>query len=159
MLGKSDSAELLCTYQGRRVLVEGKSSGGRAGEGIYAKLVTHLELWPRLVPKKPVDGGVLVVNHECRKEPGARSVKAFTRAAFVQGALHPIVTSMELFEAWRAGDKRRVRALVMGAPSEGEAPVEVLVATSVHTTERPMSQHQNTTRSRGTATIDIVVVL
>lgn len=123
MLGKSDSADLLCTYQGRTVLVEVKSSGGRAGEGIYAKLVTHLELWPRLVPKKPVDGGVLVVNHECRKEPGARSVKAFTRAAFVQGALHPIVTSMELFEAWRAGDKRRVRALVMGAPSEGEAPV------------------------------------
>lgn len=58
MLGKSDSADLLCTYQGRTVLVEVKSSGGRAGEGIYAKLVTHLELWPRLVPKKPVDQGV-----------------------------------------------------------------------------------------------------
>lgn len=113
-LGETASADLLCTLGDSSVLVEVKSAGGNASESLYAALVKHIDAW-RANPSRPaIDGGVLIVNHEHKKQPAERARSPYTRQAFIDSQRYPVVTALELFDAWRACDRVRVRALVFG---------------------------------------------
>lgn len=114
VLGEPASADLLCTLGSRSLLVEIKSVGGNASESLYATLVKHVDAWHVNPSRPPIDGGVLVVNHEHKKDPADRSPSPYTRQAFLDSQQYPVVTTVELFDAWRTGDRERTRALLFG---------------------------------------------
>jgi hypothetical protein len=64
LLGDTTSADLVVTLAGKRRLIEVKSASGSAAETLVRQLETHLQTWPQLRPNDPVDGGLLVVNHQ-----------------------------------------------------------------------------------------------
>ena len=136
-LGETASADLLCTLGVRSVLVEVKSVGGNASESLYAALVKHVDAWNANPSRPAIDGGVLVVNHEHKKQPAERSQRPYTRQAFIDSQKHPIVTAVELFDAWRTGDWARVRALVFGDTIAEAQPSALFSAPSnaKHTTD------------------------
>lgn len=136
-LGETASADLLCTLGVRSVLVEVKSVGGNASESLYAALVKHVDAWNANPSRQAIDGGILVVNHEHKKQPAERSQRPYTRKAFIDSQKHPIVTAVELFDAWRTGDWARVRALVFGDTIAEAQPTALFSAPSntKHTTD------------------------
>ena len=68
-LGDSKSADLLATYGAERRMIEVKSAAGNAPEKLVSALERHLATWPSLRPDEPIGAGVLVVNHQHRKDP------------------------------------------------------------------------------------------
>ena len=114
-LGDTKNADLLCTYDGRFRLVEVKSASGSAPERAYQDLVRHLREWPSLPGSVPVEGGALVLNHEHRSVPGDRSRKPYGRPEFLAAQTEPIVTTLDLFDAWREEDAVTIRRLLFGA--------------------------------------------
>jgi hypothetical protein len=127
-LGGTKNADLLCSYGGRSRLVEVKSAGGNAPERAYQDLVRHLREWEKLPGTTSVEGGTLVLNHEIRTDPHARSPKPYGRPEFLAAQTEPVVTTMELFNAWREEDAGAVRRLLFGslnAPAaESNPPAE-----------------------------------
>jgi hypothetical protein len=113
-LGATESADLLAAYGPERRLVEVKSASGNASEKLVAALETHLRTWPSLRPNDPVGGGVLVVNHQYRKEPGERSAQVYERAAFVDSLTVEVLGTRDLFAWWAASDWSAIRAAVLG---------------------------------------------
>ena len=83
-LGGTKNADLLCSYDGRSRLVEVKSASGPAPERAYEDLVRHLREWEKLPGSTPVDGGALVLNHEHRAAPHARSPEPYGRPSSSQ---------------------------------------------------------------------------
>jgi hypothetical protein len=127
-LDGTKNADLLCNYGGRSRLVEVKSAGGNAPERAYQDLVRHLRELEKLPGTTPVEGGTLVLNHEIRTDPHARSPKPYGRPEFLAAQKEPVVTTMELFNAWREEDAGAVRRLLYGnlnAPAaESKPPAE-----------------------------------
>lgn len=145
-LGDTTSADLLVFDGRRRRLVEVKSAGGSAGEKLVAALERHLQTWPQLRPQEPVDGGVLVVNHQHKLDPDNRSPEVFTRPEFVAALTVTVLSSRRLFDWWRYSDWEAIQAAVMGT---AERP------TSTATSEpqpdagtRPPSEPENQRRPR-----------
>jgi hypothetical protein len=62
-----------------------------------------------------VEGGTLVMNHEIRTDPHARNPKPYGRPEFLAAQTEPVVTTMELFNAWREEDAGAVRRLLFGS--------------------------------------------
>lgn len=120
-LGGTKSADLLCTNDGRSRLLEVKSSSGGAPERAYQDLIRHLREWPSLPGSRPIEGGVLVINHEIRTVPLDRSPRAYNRPEFLAAQTEPIITALDLFNAWREEDWSAVRHLVFGPVFEGAA--------------------------------------
>ncbi len=114
LLGETSSAELLVSLGERRRLIEVKSASGNAAETLVGQLETHLRTWPQLRPADPVDGGVLVVNHQHRTEPGERSASVYTRPEFVAALTVPVLSTRQLFDWWRASDWAAIRQAVLG---------------------------------------------
>jgi hypothetical protein len=85
-------------------------------------LTRHLETWPSLRRNEPVDGGVLVVNHQYRKHPSDRSERIYERAAFVDSLAVEVIGSRDLFTWWAAGDWPAIRAAVFGVAASTTAP-------------------------------------
>jgi len=112
------SADLLVTGEGRRLLVEVKSERGGAKESLVADLYRHLDTWPQLRPDQPVDGGVLVVNHEHKKDPRERSAAVYTRPEFVGSLTVAVLGSLQLFDWWRADDWSAIRRAMLTAPGQ-----------------------------------------
>ncbi|UFS57639.1 hypothetical protein [Subtercola endophyticus] len=126
-LGETSSADLLCSYQGRVRLVEVKATSGNAGERLYGDLLRHLREWPGLPNATPIEGGVLVLNHEHKKEPLDRTREPYSREGFLAAQNEGVVTSLQLFETWRDEDWTGLRALVFdpfGTPETGKASHE-----------------------------------
>ncbi|GAA3667063.1 hypothetical protein GCM10022237_28800 [Nocardioides ginsengisoli] len=99
------SADLLATGPGgRRRLIEVKATAGMPGEDKARDLIRHLSTWPELCPNEPVDGGVLIVNHQHRLPPPERSPKVFTRPEFVATLTFPVLPSWRLFRWWAEED-------------------------------------------------------
>jgi len=119
-LGGTKSADLLCSYAGQTRLVEVKSVGGRASERLYFDLLRHLETWPAMGNAQSISGGALVLNHEHKKHPLERSAMPYTRAEFLASQREPVVTTRDLFDAWRTADYQTVRSLLY--PSGAAAP-------------------------------------
>jgi hypothetical protein len=103
------SADLLVTGFNLRVLVEVKSETGSAKEDLVAPVRRHAETWPQLRPGEPVDGAVLVVNHERRRDPRTRSTAVYARPEFVASLDILILSSMQLFHWWRAEGWESIR--------------------------------------------------
>jgi hypothetical protein len=116
----TQSADLLCEWEGHRRLVEVKSAGGRATEKLYDYLRKHLSTWAAHPERDPVDGGVLVINYEHQTPPLDRSPQPFSRIEFVRSLTDPVVGTVELYNAWRTGDWERIRTMFLpglaGAP-------------------------------------------
>jgi len=111
VLGGTKNADLLVTSANRSRLVEVKSAGGKATERAYDDLVRHLTAWPHLTDSVPVEGGAFVINHEYKRVPGDRERQPYQRPEFLQAVTEPIVTTLDLFDAWRQEDSHRIRSL------------------------------------------------
>jgi hypothetical protein len=113
-LGGTKNADLLCTYGDRSRLVEVKSASGNAPERAYEDLVRHLRGWRSLQGNTPVEGGALVLNHQHRSVPHERSPKPYSRPEFLAAQAEPVITTLDLFEAWREEDLKTIRRLLFG---------------------------------------------
>lgn len=109
------SGDLLVEYDGRRVLVEVKATGGNAQEQLVEKLRRHQQTWPQLRPDQPLDGTALVVNHQHKQPPADRWEDVYRRREFVDSLEHPVVSTLALFDAWRREDWTAVREAI-GVP-------------------------------------------
>lgn len=127
-LGGTKNADLLCVYEGRARIVEVKSANGSASENAYQDLIRHLREWPTLSEATPVDGGALVMSHELRREPLERTPRPYARPEFLNAQTEPIISAVELFNAWRLGDDQAIRSLLFGSQattvSKGNDPVD-----------------------------------
>jgi hypothetical protein len=117
-LGGTKNADLLCTYSGRSRLVEVKSASGNAPERAYEDLVRHLRGWRSLQGSTPVEGGALVLNHQHRSAPHERSPKPYSRPEFLAAQAEPVITTLDLFEAWRDEDLKTILGLLFGNATE-----------------------------------------
>jgi len=122
-LGATESADLLVSRGSQRRLVEVKSAGGQAGENLVGSLRKHLDTWPTVKPDLPVDGGVLIVNHQHKLTPQERTATVYSRKAFTESLAYPVLSTRDLFEWWRKGDGEAVRNAVLGlAQAEAGKP-------------------------------------
>ena len=129
LLGDTGNADLLVEYAGRRLLVEVKSCTGPAGERLVEAPRRHLSTWPQLRASLPVDGVVLVLNHQTKTHPLDREGQPYRRPEFVASLEFAVLTTRQLFDWWRAGDHDAVRAAVMGTPHR-DTPVANMAPTS-----------------------------
>jgi hypothetical protein len=95
LLGDTTSADLVVTLAGKRRLIEVKSASGSAAETLVRQLETHLQTWPQLRPNDPVDGGLLVVNHQYRLLPDERSTSVYTRPEFLAALTTPVLSTRD----------------------------------------------------------------
>ncbi|MFH8620121.1 hypothetical protein ACH4E8_34270 [Streptomyces sp. NPDC017979] len=97
---------------------------GTVAPGIHLpdKLLKHLNTWPGLTGTKPVDGGVLVVNHQIKLQPAQRDVEVYTDRAFAEALTVPVIGSARLFDRWRRGDWDAVRHAVFGETGVVQPP-------------------------------------
>jgi hypothetical protein len=121
-LGGTANADLLCTYRERSRVVEVKSASGSASERVYQDLVRHLREWEKLPGSTSVEGGALVLNHQHRKAPHERDSKPYGRPEFLAAQAEPVITTMELFDAWREENDDAVRRLLFGDPGPVPEP-------------------------------------
>lgn len=122
-LGASKSADLLVgSGHDPWRLVEVKSAGGSAGERLVADLQRHLDTWPHLRPDVPISGGVLIVNHQHRQHPSERTPRVYSRPEFIAALPVTVLSSLELFHWWRAGDWAAIRSAVLGETTTEQVP-------------------------------------
>lgn len=107
-LGDTASADLLAEWDGRRRLVEVKSSKGNASETLMGRLENHLRNWPA-PGRDNVEGGVLVVNHQHGLPPSQRTEAVYSRPEFLRNLPAPVISTRQLFDWWRLGDRVGVR--------------------------------------------------
>ncbi|GGM23016.1 hypothetical protein GCM10007977_025260 [Dactylosporangium sucinum] len=154
-LGGTKSADLLVSAGDAppRQLVEIKAVGGAAQESLVGHLQRHLDTWPQLRPDLPVTGGVLVVNHQHKLPPAERPAQVYTRPEFVASLPVTVLSSMELFGWWRAGDWPAIRSAILGAEPTA-APVPPQSPTASHPGQAPPDPSRSWWRRRrsGTAT-------
>lgn len=132
-LGGTRSADLLVSVDGpSRRLVEVKSASGAAPENLVGYLERHLATWPQLRPEQPVTGGVLVVNHQHRQHPAARTAQVYSRPEFVAALPVTVVSTVELFGLWRTEDWTAIRTIMLGTEASqrtvAKTPTEVAEA-------------------------------
>ena len=113
-LSATESADLLVTDGSQRRLVEVKSAGGPASERLASFLQKHLGTWPNLRPDLPLDGGVLIVNHQHKLPPQERTATVYNHKPFTDSLSFPVISTRDIFEWWRTGDWAAVRDAVLG---------------------------------------------
>lgn len=106
----TQSADLLLVWLGHRRLVEVKSVAGAASENLYGQLRKHLDAWAAS-GREPVEGGALVVSHGLRTPLMQRGRDVYTRPEFVRSLEHPVVSALDLFDAWRERKWDRVHEM------------------------------------------------
>ncbi|MFY1656162.1 hypothetical protein [Micromonospora sp. WMMD1274] len=117
-LGGTKNADLLCTYAGRTRLVEVKGVSGSAPERAYQDLVRHLREWEKLAGVTPVVGGALILGHQLRVAPQERSRQPYGRPEFLAAQAEPVITTLDLFDAWREEDAEEIRRLLFVPAAE-----------------------------------------
>lgn len=111
-LGDTISADLLAEYDGKRWLVEVKSSSGSAPEKHVGDLLRHIDTWPQIDSERPIDGGALISNHNHKIDPSRRPRAVYSRPEFVASLTVPAISTRDIFDAWRQEDFPRLRSLV-----------------------------------------------
>lgn len=101
VLGDTSSADLLAELDTRRRLIEVKSASGHAGEKLMGQLENHLRNWPP-PGQAPVEGGVLIVNHQHRRPPAERSDAVYDRSDFLRNLTAPVISTRQLYDWWRS---------------------------------------------------------
>ncbi|MGY1618862.1 hypothetical protein ACI797_19145 [Geodermatophilus sp. SYSU D00691] len=123
VLGRPASADLLVAYANRVRMIEVKSAGGNPSERLVDSAKKHLATWPALRPDIVVDGILLVINHQTSTHPLDRSTSAYSRSEFVRTLSIPVLTTLDLFHAWRQGDYDAIRnAIFSEDPPLGDTP-------------------------------------
>lgn len=145
-LSDTASADQLVSHEGERRLVEIKSVSGRANEKLVAALYRHLDTWPQLKPHLPVDGGVLIVNHQHRLDPAERSAEVYGRAEFVTSLRVPVLSSRQLFDWWRASDWLAIREAILARPTPRQESSAVSPPKGSARTPQPPSWRERLTR-------------
>ena len=112
--GDTISADLLASIGQRRMLVEVKSATGNAAENLVEVAVKHLRTWPALRPNDPVEGIVLVLNHQTRLHPDDRNAEPYSRREFLESLTMPVIPSRRLFDWWRMRDWPSVVSSIFG---------------------------------------------
>jgi hypothetical protein len=120
LLGDTLNADLLAEYGGRRLLVEVKGAGRAPSERLAEAPARHLATWPKLRPELPVDGVVLVLNHQANTHPLDRDAAPYRRPEFVASLTFPVLSTLQLFNWWRTGNHEAPRAALFG-PMDGAA--------------------------------------
>ena len=113
--GDTSSADLLGELDGRRRLIEVKSSSGNAPESLIGRLENHVRNWDAPGRDK-IEGGVLIVNHQHRLSPAARSTAVYDRSEFLRNLSAPVISTMQLFDWWRLGHWSSIRDAVFVSP-------------------------------------------
>lgn len=121
-LGGTRSADLLVCAGPQRRLVEVKATGGAAPESLVGHLDRHLATWPQLRPHQPVEGGVLIVNHQHKLHPAQRATQVYSRPEFVDALTVPVISTVELFDWWRTADWASIQAAVLGTELSPAGP-------------------------------------
>jgi hypothetical protein len=151
MLEGKRNADLLCSYRGRARLIEVKSAAGSPGERLYDDLLRHLREWPGIPNATAVDGGALILNHEHGKVPLDRSPEPYSRPEFLAGRTEPILTTWQLFEAWRDERWDWVHAAIFGpeadAPQGGVDPRQALLDEPLAPSSGPAAQKDSSRHS------------
>ena len=123
-LGGTKSADLLVGADGMASrLVEVKGTSGPAQEHYVGHLQRHLETWPQLRPDEPVSDGVLIVNHQHKLHPSARSAAVYARPEFVaslESLPVTVISTVRLFNWWRAADWTAIRNALLGGPGASD---------------------------------------
>ena len=122
LLGDTSSADLLAELDTQRRLIEVKSASGNAGEKLMGQLENHLRNWPP-PGQGPVDGGVLIVNHQHRLPPAERSHAVYDRPDFLRNLAAPVISSRELYEWWRSAAWDQIRSAVFPSTAAATATV------------------------------------
>lgn len=117
---RSASADLLVTHLDRRRLVEVKSASGNASERLVDSARRHFETWPTLSPLG-VEEVVLVVNHQTSSHPIDRSTDVYSRPEFVASLTIPVITTLQLYHAWRRGDYVAIQQALFRSPPHRNA--------------------------------------
>ncbi|GIJ29085.1 hypothetical protein Vqi01_42470 [Micromonospora qiuiae] len=117
-LGGTKNADLLCTYAGCARLVEVKGVSGSAPERAYQDLVRHLREWEKLPGVTPVVGGALILSYQLRVAPQERSRQPYGRPEFLAAQTEPVITTLDLFDAWREEDAKEIRRMLFGPVTE-----------------------------------------
>jgi hypothetical protein len=112
LLGRTASADLLVVQSDRRRLVEVKSASGNASERLVDAAKKHLATWPELRPDIEVEGILLIVNHQATAHPLDRSAEVYSRPEFVRSLTVPVMTTLQLYHAWRQNDFDAIRETV-----------------------------------------------
>lgn len=112
--GGTVGADLRVSSGEHAVLVEVKGFSGRPGEDKVDPARKHLEMWPKLQANLPVEGIVLVVNHQNRLHPLDRDAAPFSRAEFVESLPLSVLSTAQLFDWWRLGEYETLVAAVLG---------------------------------------------
>ena len=140
-LGGPRSADLLATLGRHHRLVEVKAAGGSASERFVADLHRHLGTWPELRPQQPVGGGVLVVNHQHKRQPDQRTRQIYTRPEFVNTLTVQLIATRELFDWWKASDWPAIQHAVLGtAHPVGGAKPSISTAAQATTPPPPVKR-------------------
>lgn len=147
-IGDTINADLRCSFEHACRLVEVKSASGAPGERLYSDLVRHVAAWPTLPGAERIDGGALILNHEHKKEPLDRTSDPYTRPEFLAAQTHPVLTTLQLFLAWRDSDWAAVRAALFGAALLAP-PAEDSTATTSQPTSGAGVLGSPTERGRG----------
>jgi hypothetical protein len=114
LLGTTANADLLASWRDRNILIEVKSATGNAPERLAEAPSRHLATWPQLRPQIPVEGVVLVVNHQSKTHPLDRSPQPYSRTEFIDSLAFPVISAMQLFGWWRRGDHEAIRSAFFG---------------------------------------------
>ncbi|MGY0057421.1 hypothetical protein ACWY4P_12785 [Streptomyces sp. LZ34] len=140
-LGGTKSADLLVGADGvASRLAEVKGASGPAQEHLVGHLQRHLETWPQLRPDKPVSEGVLIVNHQHKLHPSERTAAVYARPEFVaslESLPVTVISTVELFNWWRAADWTAIRTAVLG-----DAAAIAQSATPVNPPQPPTAQRR-----------------
>jgi hypothetical protein len=112
LLGRTASADLLVVQADRRRLVEVKRASGNASERLVDDAKRHLATWPELRPDIEVEGILLIVNHQATAHPLDRSPEVYSRSEFVRSLTVPVMTTLQLYDAWRQSDFGAIRETV-----------------------------------------------
>lgn len=131
LLTRTASADLLVTRGGHRRLIEVKSASGRAGERLADDARRHLDTWPQLRPDIQVEGITLIANHQTNAHPLDRSAVVYSRPEFVQALTMPVITTLELFDAWRHSDFDAICNAIFPEASQSRAAPDATPAQGV----------------------------
>ena len=131
ILGDTSSADLLAELDTRRRLIEVKSAGGNAGEKLMGQLEDHMRNWPPN-GQDPVEGGVLIVNHQHRRPPAERSDVVYDRSDFLRNLTARVISTRQLYDWWRSAAWDQIRDAIfpsttatVDAPAVADpAPIE-----------------------------------